>query len=109
MSGCHYHPTLRVVFVQVSFRTWVQGAVCDVVAMYEDRHEVVVVGPAATLLRQSVPFKRTKVRGGPLRIRLYRVVVPGSCAQMLCSQSMQEHKKWRNDARVCVTALGHMV
>lgn len=95
--------------MQVSFRSWVQGAVWDVVAMYEDRHEVVVVGPAATLLRQSVPFKRTKVRGDSRR---ESSSLPSRCFRLMCtkpcSQSMQEHAKRRIAAKVCVIALKHM-
>jgi len=45
---------------QVAFRRWLQTSVWDVVAIYEDRHEVLVVGPSATLVRKSVPFKRTQ-------------------------------------------------
>ncbi len=71
--------------MQVSFRSWVQGAVWDVVAMYEDRHEVVVVGPAATLLRQSVPFKRTKVRGDSRR---ESSTLPSRRSRLMCKNAM---------------------
>lgn len=45
---------------EVAFHGWSQAGVKDIVAMYEDRHDVTVIAAGGALLRKSIPFKRTK-------------------------------------------------
>ena len=47
--------------LQLAFKRWTEQRYWEVVAIYEDRHEVAVVGAGGRLMRKSIPFKRTKV------------------------------------------------
>jgi hypothetical protein len=49
------------VIAQLAFKRWTEQRYWEVVAIYEDRHEVAVVGAGGRLMRKSIPFKRTKV------------------------------------------------
>lgn len=46
---------------QLAFKRWTEQRYWEVAAIYEDRHEVAVVGAGGRLMRKSIPFKRTKV------------------------------------------------
>jgi hypothetical protein len=46
---------------QLAFKRWTEQRYWEVVAIYEDRHEVAVLGAGGRLMRKSIPFKRTKV------------------------------------------------
>lgn len=46
---------------QLAFKRWTERRYWDVVAIYEDRHEVAVLGAGGRIMRKSIPFKRTKV------------------------------------------------
>lgn len=45
---------------QLAFKRWTERRYWDVVAIYEDRHEVAVLDASGHLMRKSIPFKRTK-------------------------------------------------
>ncbi len=56
-------PVRRLRFAaQVAFEQWVRQGYWSVAAVFEDRHDVVVLGAGGQLLRKSVPVKRTQVR-----------------------------------------------
>ena len=47
--------------VQIAFEQWVRQGYWSVAAIFEDRHDVIALGPGGQLLRKSVPVKRTQV------------------------------------------------
>ncbi len=57
--------TVKCAKLQLAFKRWTEQRYWEVVAIYEDRHEVAVFGIGGRLMRKSIPFKRTKVLQDP--------------------------------------------
>lgn len=54
----------------MAFHGWTQSQVGDIIAVYEDRHDVILMASGGTLLTKSLPFKRTKVGTFPLSTKI---------------------------------------
>ena len=73
--------------MQIAFEQWVRQGYWSVAAIFEDRHDVITLGPGGQLLRKSVPVKRTQVLQMVVPLKVSNSVPPYALPRQGCAKS----------------------